>query len=220
MLVSIMVGAVIITYFVADIVNRSKIETITLEHATEITTLTNTNENFTDYFLQGSIKMDAARESREVGNYYFDFALYWYSTAVATKNTTYQHITIDYCIDNCSNAMTSYWMSYEKFGESKPRFSKAQNYTSKAKYIEVLGYYVRFADAGQNITLLRYHASGYLRQIAENLSRGDTVNISALFALLNATMLQYQEQVQLYNTLKEQINEYTFFETDRTKPGS
>ncbi|MEM0466625.1 MAG: hypothetical protein QXL17_00040 [Candidatus Thermoplasmatota archaeon] len=220
MLVSIMIGAIIITYFVADIVNRSTIDTIRIEHATEITTITSTNENFTDFFLQGSIKMDAAREAREVGNYYFDFALYWYSTALVTLNSSSRNETIDNCIENCSNALQNYWNSYTRFGESRPRFVKAQNYTSKAKYLEVLGYYVQFADAGKNITYLRYNASNYLRQIAENLSIGATANVSMLLVLFNETLVLYQEQVQMYNNLKQQINEYTFFETDRTKPGT
>ena len=65
----------IITYFVADIINRSKIETLTTQHIVEIEDINSKNENFTNYYLQGSIKMDSAREVREVGNYYFDFAL-------------------------------------------------------------------------------------------------------------------------------------------------
>ena len=40
MLVAIMVGVFIITYFVADIINRSKIETLTTEHVAKIKTLT------------------------------------------------------------------------------------------------------------------------------------------------------------------------------------
>jgi len=77
MLVAIMVGAVVITYFVADIVSKSKIDTLTIEHIVEIQDVQSKNENFTDNFLQGSIMMDSAREVREVANLNFDFALFW-----------------------------------------------------------------------------------------------------------------------------------------------
>ena len=87
MLVSIMVGAVIITFFAADIVNRSQIDTLTTLHTQQITNLNSRNENFTNYMLQGSIKMDAARETREVGNLNFDFALYWFDLALKNNDT-------------------------------------------------------------------------------------------------------------------------------------
>ena len=62
MLVSIMVGVIIITFFVGDIINRSKIDTLTEQHIIEISDINSRNENFTNYFLQGAVKMDSARE--------------------------------------------------------------------------------------------------------------------------------------------------------------
>ena len=78
MLLAIMVGIIIITYFAADIQHQSTLDTIASQHFTEIQDINSMNENFTDNFLQGSVKMDSAREVREVGNYYFDFALFWF----------------------------------------------------------------------------------------------------------------------------------------------
>ena len=206
MLVSIMVGVIVITYFVADIINRSTIETLKIEHVGEIQDINSRNENFTNYYLQGSITMDSAREIREVGNYHFDFALFWFNNALINISTSFIHR----CIDNCTSAMLNYISSYGKFGESKPYFEKALGYTNKSKYIEALGYYINFSIAGQYITLLRYNASDYLRRAAENLSLGNMDNFSLLMENFNLTEDLYMEGLKDYNDLKNQINDYLF----------
>ena len=211
MLVSIMIGVVIITYFVADIINRSKIETLTLEHVEEIQDINSRNENFTNYYLQGSILMDSAREIREVGNYHFDFALFWFNNALINKSTS----LIYRCIDNCTFAMLNYNSSYAKFGESKPYFENALGYTNNTKYREALGYYINFSIAGQYITLLRYNASDYLRRAAENLSFGNMDNVSLLMENFTLTEDLYAEGLQGYNDLKNQIDGYLFFDPIR-----
>jgi len=211
MLVAIMIGVFIITYFVADIINRSKIETLNIEHVEKIQDINSRNENFTDYYLQGSISMDSAREVREVGKSYFDFALFWYSTALINMSTSF----IQRCIDNCTSAMSNYIYSYEKFVESKPYFEKALSYTDNNKYHEALGYYINFSIAGQKITLLRYNASDYLRRAAENLSFGNMENVSLLMENFTLTGDLYMQGLQDYNGLKNQIDNYIFFDPTR-----
>jgi hypothetical protein len=214
MLVSIMVGVVIITYFVADIINRSQIDTLNIQHSIEIVDINSRNENFTNYYLQGSIKMDSAREVREVGNYYFDFALFWFDNALLnqSKNLTRP------CISNCTDAMDQYLTSHENFGKSKPYFITARNYTNNSRYLEVLGYYIGFANAGQNITMLRYQASDYLRRAAENLSFGHMANVSVLLDYFNMTQESYQGAVQQYENYRGQIDGYLFFSEIREIP--
>jgi hypothetical protein len=214
MLVSIMVGVVIITYFAADIINRSKIDTLNIQHTVEIGDINSRNENFTNYFLQGSIKMDSAREVREVANYYFDFALFWFNNALANQSTN----LTKKCIVNCTKAMAQYLASYENFGNSTPYFEKARNYTNNTRYQEVLGYYIGFAHAGQNITMLRYNASDYLRRAAENLSFGHMGNVTML--LENFTVLEaaYQGAQQQYENYRGQIDGYLFFSEIREIP--
>jgi len=214
MLVAIMIGVFTITYFVADIINRSKIETLNIEHDVEIQDLNSRNENFTNYFLQGSISMDSAREVREVGNYYFDFALFWFNNALINMSTS----LIQRCIDNCTFAMGNYISSYAKFGESKPYFENALGYTEKNRYREALGYYINFSIAGQKITLLRYNASDYLRRAAENLSIGNIENMENFTLLMeNFTLTEdlYMGGLQDYNDLKNQIDDYLFFDPIR-----
>jgi hypothetical protein len=226
MLLAIMIGAILITYFVADIINRSRIETITTEHVVEIEDINSRNENFTDRFLQGSIKMDSARESREVANLYFDFAFFWYTNAVVDADVWFKNKWVNtteellvHCINNCTQAMDKYLLSYKEFGESKPYFEEAKAYTERARYIEVLGYYIGFAKCGQNITLLRYNATKYLKEAAENLSMGNEKNATLLFNLFNDAEQEYTNEVKDYEDRRDQIDEYTFFEEERTKPG-
>ena len=211
MLVSIMVGAIIITFFVADIVNHSKIETLNIEHVAEIRDINSINENFTNYYLQGSITMDSAREIREVANYHFDFALFWYNNALVNTTGTFTQK----CIENCTDAMVTYMTSHQKFADSKPYFEEAKTFTDKARYIEVLGYYISFAQSGENITLLRYNASNYLKRAAENLSLGNMENVTILMGSFNLTELLYTGQLQAYESQKDQIDSYLFFDTIR-----
>jgi hypothetical protein len=207
MLLAIMVGVIIITFFIADISRQTQITELKVEHEVEIQTITNINENFTDNFLQGSITMDSAREIREEGNYHFDFALFWYNTAI--RNTT--NSTINRCIGNCTLAMGKYILSYERFNESSPYFENAMTFTDKEKYLEVLGYYVRFAFQGKNITLLRYNASDYLRRAAENLSIGDLENMSLMMEMFNLTEALYEEALEDFEDIQDQIDGYLFF---------
>ena len=222
MLVAIMVGAVVITYFVADIVGKSKIDTLTIEHIVEIQGVQSKNENFTDNFLQGSIMMDSAREVREVANLNFDFALFWFNNALVNVsvwfNNEWVNMTenlIERCVENCSDAMIKYLASHNKFGESKPYFIESKNFTERERYIEVLGYYVNFSQLGQTISILRYNASKFLKLAAENLTIGETVNVT--FFMQNYSIMEELYLIGLgeYEELKEQIDEYTFFDKIR-----
>lgn len=204
---AIMVGVIIITFFMADIVNQSEIDIITNDFQVEIMDVHSRNENFTNNFLQGSILMDSSREIREVGNYHFDFALFWYNTALL--NMTGEKIPL--CISNCTNAMDNYLSSHESFGKSSPYFHEATLFTDKENYFEVLGYYVSFAESGEYITLLRYNASLYLRQAAENLSQGNMENVSLLMENYSFFEGLYREAVKNYVEKKNQIDGYLFF---------
>jgi len=213
MLLAIMIGTVIITFFVADVMSQEKIETattkLTEEHVAEVQDIQSINENFTNNFLQGSVKMDSARETREVGNYYFDLAArIWY------PENEYQKV-----IDNCNEALTKYYASKQKFIDSKPYFSAAKTFTDNPSYTGVLDYYLDFADIGVNITQLRYETTEYLLYAVQNLSLGTTETLENATQLLeNFTILEsyYSEMNQEYNEAKDLIDGYMFFEEDRT----
>lgn len=209
MFIAIMIGVVIITYFIADINRKSEIELLSIEHTTEITDITSRHQNFTDNFLQGSLILDRAREQREISNYYFDFALFWYNTGLQQQNNT----NLDYCIENCTVAMEKYIISHDSFKQSKPYFQTALTFTNDSRYIEILGFYQQFSDSGMTITLLRYNASKYLKSMAENITLGN--NITEIFELFNETMLLYDVALGGYLDFRNQIDLYLFFDPIR-----
>ena len=222
MLVAIMVGVIVVTYFVADIIRRTEIETLTTEHIMEIEDINSKYENFTDYFLQGTIKMDGGREIREEANLYFDFALFWYNNALVNANVWYNNVwingtneTVQDCIENCTLAMDDYLASHEKFNESKPFFITAMTFTERAKYVEVLGYYVSFAKLGKDITMLRYNSTKYLKFAAENISIGDFENATLLMGNFTIIEEMYQQMLADYEDQQGQIDEYLFFDEIR-----
>lgn len=201
MLLAIMIGAIIITYFVADIINRSKIETLTTKHTEEIETIEVRNINFTNHFIQSSVLLDTAREDRSYGDYHFDLARVFYAGGV------YQKV-----IDNCTSAMENYLNSKDNFEISSGYFNETKSYTSYDKYLEILDLYVGLTKSGAKLSMLRYNASKYLKYLAENLSVGvEPVNISELLELFNETMEQYTQELVIYNGYKEAIDEYQFF---------
>ena len=114
--------------------------------------------------------------------------------------------------------MTQYLTSYEKFGKSKPLFENATRFTNKSRYLEALGYYISFAQAGQNITMLRYNASLYLKQAAENLSFGYMDNVTALLQNFTDIETAYEGEAQQYNDYRGQIDGYLFFSEIREIP--
>lgn len=214
MLLSIMVGAILITFFAADIVKQSQFDIERKQYAQEISDVTteknifeNRSRNFTDHFFKSLGSLDLSREDRSQANSYFDFAAsIWYPAR------EYQKV-----IDNCTLAMQSYLDAYDNFLDTKTFFNDTKAYTDEAKYITILDIYIGLSDAGANISLLRYDSCKYLIYIAENLSLYADANITDLENLFNETEALYFEALGLYNDLIDEIEyEYSrFFNPDR-----
>lgn len=220
MLLSIMIGAVIITYFIGDIMYQSDIRSLTTEHTAEIETITGKNINFTNNFLKSSVLLDAAREDRAFGNYHFDLAFLWYTSALVEKNVTAMELHKTRTIDNCTEAMPNYINSHYNFLEAKKSFTDTKTYTTYDKYLEVLDLYVGLTDSGAKLTLLRYNASQYLKILAENLTFiGGNVtylgNMSEFLLLFNQTMGMYGGELAIFEEFQEEIDEYEFFDEIR-----
>ena len=216
MLLSIMIGAITITYFIADIVNRSKIETLT----TEITNVKEKGENFTSYFLKSSVVLDQAREDRAFGNYHFDFAFVWYSSALAEKNNSTMELYKMRGIDNCTNAMPNYINSHDNFEDAGIYFRETKNYTDYEKYLTILNLYINLTASGSRLSILRYNATKYLMYLTENLTFVDNNvtylgNVSDLLLLFNMTIDSYNEELEEYEGYQDEIDEYEFFDEIR-----
>lgn len=221
MLLSIMIGAIIITYFAADLIGKGKLEDLTSQYEGEITSVKSESENFTSSFIKSTVILDQAREDRAFGNYHFDLGLIWYQSALAEKNITYFKLYKVRGIDNCTNAMPNYYYSHLNFEDSKEYFNKTIAFASE-NYLEVLNLYVKLTASGSKLTTLRYDASRYLLYLIENLTF-DPINnevtylenVTELMVLFQGVMAAYQGELENYEEIQDEIDDYEFFEEIR-----
>jgi len=213
MAIAIMVGIVVITYFVADIVHRSQIQELNTEHTQQIANIEENNINFTSSFLESSVLLDSAREDRAFGNYHFDIGRLFYTSALSETNATvimnYRNISID----NCSLAMPKYLTSHQNFNKASVFFNTSKQFTVYDNYIKLLNLYVNLTQSGEKLTMLRYNASHYLMMLAENITisnNGSVVleNVSELENLFNETMAMYGMELENYEEVQDEIDEY------------
>ena len=222
MLLAIMIGTIIITYFIGDIISLSRIESLTAEHNVEISTLKGKSENFTSRFLKSSGILDQAREDRAFGNYHFDLGLLWYQSALSEKNSTVMELYKSRGIDNCTNAMPNYLYSYYNFLEAKDYFNETKSFTNYEIYITLLDLYIDLTDAGSRLTMLRYNASKFLMYLTENLTFNTETNnvtyltnITNLLMVFDLTMAAYGIVEEEFEGYQDEIDEYEFFDEVR-----
>ena len=222
MLLAIMVGIILITFFVADIINRSKIETLTTEHKAEITDITSKSENFTSYFLKSSVLLDQARGDLAFGNYHFDLAFLWYNSALAEKDNSTMQLYKTRGIDNCTSALPNYIYSDYNYKDAKSYFNKTKLFTTYNLYLDILNLYICLTDSGSNLSILRYNATLSLMYLLENLTfdqlTGGVVymeNVTDLLMSFNSAVGGYNNELEQYNEYQGAIDEYEFFEEER-----
>jgi len=222
MLLSIMIGAIIITYFVADVVSRTSWEVKEEGYKIEIKDIKDKSENFTSLFLKSNILLDQAREDRAFGNYHFDLGFLWYNSALNERNSTLMDIYKFRGIENCTFAMPYYLSSNEDFLEAKYYFNETKDYTSIDKYITMLNLYVNLTASGSNLTNLRYAACQYLIYLLENLTFNFETNnvvylenVTVILDLFDQIIISYNFEMGQYEEIQDEIDEYEFFEENR-----
>jgi hypothetical protein len=218
-----MLGFIVITYFVADVVHKTQIEQLTLEYNTEIETIEEKNIYFTTSFLESSVLLDSAREDRAFGNYHFDLAQLFFTSALSENNETKMYEYKDNCIDNCTKALPKYKLANENFKLSKTFYNNTKKFTNYEGYLTLLGLYVNLTSSGARLTLLRYNATKYLLMIAENITYSNGAfldNVEELLNLFNETMESYAAEQSNYEEIQQQIDEYDIegFTTIREPP--
>jgi len=219
MLLSIMIGVIIITYFFADIKARSEEEE---KYNIEIGNIQQKNFNFTSYFIKSSVILDKARENRAFGNYHFDLGLIWYQSALSAKNSSIMDLYKFRGIDNCTNGMPYFYNSHLNFKEANKFFLETKLLTNNIKYIEILNIYENLTNSGSNLTMLRYQADQYLKYLLENLTFNEEANnvtyltnVTELLELFDGAIKDYEEEKKEYEEHKDEIDEYEFFDEQR-----
>ena len=209
---SVMIGFIVITYFVADIVHRSQIQALNTEHTLEIETIEENNINFTSGFLESSVLLDSAREDRAFGNYHFDIAHLFYTSALSERNQSVMNDYKNLSIYNSTQAMPMYLSSHYNFLEASDFFETTKGFTVYGNYLQLLNLYVNLTQSGARLTMLRYNASLYLKMLTENITyvngSGALENVTELLLLFNETMAMYGGELGGYEELLEEIDEY------------
>jgi len=210
MLLSIMIGVIIITYFYADIQNRMKTEELISEHTAEIKTIKSKNINFTNGFIHSLGLLDLAREYRADGNYNFDLAMIWYSSALSELNSTRLEECKTRVLNNCDNAIVNYTYSCNNFIEARNRFELTKGLVNYKVYVSILDLYVNLTESGSKLVTLRINASNYLKNIVENItivnnSVSYMSNVTSLLDLFNSTIAEYFEEENIYSGIEDQI---------------
>ena len=225
MMFSIMLGFVIITYFVADIMHTSQLDQLTSEHTTEIETIEENNIFFTTSFLESSVLLDSAREDRAFGNYHFDLARLFYISALSENNVTIMEDYKSNCISNCSEALPKYYNAHLNFELAASFFNSTKQYTDYDSYLELLSLYINLSSSGSKLTLLRYNATTYLTMLSENITFIDNAvvfeqNVTELLEMFNVTMAACGAAAAEYEEIQDLIDEYNIegFSTIREPP--
>lgn len=212
MLLTIMIGFITITYFIADVVNQSKIDDLTTAHFTEMESIEKMNINFTNNFLESSVLLDTAREYRAFGNYHFDLASLFFTSALSERNISIMESYKNITIDNCTKAMPKYNISGLNFKTASSFFDNTKKYTEYGGYLKLLDLYINLTESGAKLTMLRYNASKYLKYLTENITviNGSAAldNVSDLMDLFNETMGMYGSELITYEGYEEEIDEY------------
>ena len=212
MLLAIMIGFITVTYFIADIVNQSKMDNLTTSHITEMESIEKMNINFTNNFLESSVLLDTAREYRAFGNYHFDLASLFFTSALSERNISIMESYKNITIDNCTKAMPKYNISCLNFKTASSFFDNTKKYTEYGSYLKLLDLYINLTESGARLTMLRYNASKYLKHLTENITviNGSAAldNVSDLMDLFNGTMGMYGSELDIYEGYEEEIDEY------------
>lgn len=222
MLFAIMIGAIIITYFAADIVKQSKIENLEGQIASkdaqiqskekEIIEEKNRSIDFTNSFLVGMNELDRAREDRSNGYLHFDSARLFFSLALSEENDSKFDSYKNKVMNNCSKAMPEYVVSRNNFLNAGFWFNSSKNFTEHNSLLKLLNSYINLSDSGAELAMLLYDASDYLYRLAFNLSIKDGNisyhgNFTELWTLYNETVDVIEDSEDQYQKERDSIQE-------------
>lgn len=211
----------LITYFVSNTIHNSEIEKINKLHLTEIESIEEKNNKFNNIFLESLTLEDSATRDRLMGNYYFDLALFQYNLTLneidEKKMNDYKNMTKS----NCNIAIETYYISSQNYMSSSIFFKNSIKYTENINYINLIELYINSTKSGEKLSMYRYNASILLKQLTENITyidgSVDQGNVTILLNQFYQNISNYDEELQIYETIQEDIEEFDIlgFNTDR-----
>jgi len=213
MMLSIMIGVIIITYFIADIMRNNQITEIEEKHIQEIEEIETKNINFTSKYLDSVVSNEKAKDYLANGKINFGVSKGFYGIILDENNETNFMNFRFYILDNCSGALSNFEKSYKNFLDSIKNFNESIEYSDYNLYIKLCRLYLNLSISGYELAYLSYNLSKYLMYLTENLSflDGNIVydeNFTALENLYNQTMQDYLEKELEYELRKDIIEIY------------
>jgi len=222
MLLAIMIGIVIITAFIGDIIKRSDIDRIEKNFTQEKEDIIFKNENYTNNFMKSTVILFQAVDDRGDGNNKYYSAYDDYQKITVEKNIISFESDKTKIIDNCEKAMNEYSKAYNNFQLSIKYFNYTKTCTDYYKYLEALDLFINLSESGSTFSILRYNASSYLKYLTENLilnTENGTIsydeNVTEILELFNETILLIEQESEKYEDIKDELDEYEFFDEIR-----
>jgi hypothetical protein len=218
MLLSIMIGVIIITYFIADIVARTSTEEkLSLIYEGEKKEIEEKNLNFTSAFLDSLLALDLANDFKSKADVKYQISKSFYKSALDVDSFSDLENFKEIIIDNCTDAMQEYYYSSLNFNNSIVIFTVTKNYTTYDIYHSLLDLYINLSKSGYKLSLIKYNASKYLIDIAENLTlKGKEIDISMdlgyLMDLFNSTEYLMELESEIFESIRILISEYDLIE--------
>jgi len=216
MLLSIMIGVILITYFIADIMRQSQIESLEEKHTEEIETIEKKNINFTGHLLDSLISLNLAKDFRMGGEINYQTAYTFYNIILSETNESRFNSYKTYILEYCDEAMSDLWNSYLNFNDSVGKFNDSRQYTTYDVYIGLIDLNIEFAESGARLARLRYNSSSYLINLTNLLTFEEnkvnfSQNVSILLEQFNETLGLYDIEWGIYMDLREQIDLYELY---------
>jgi len=213
MLVAIMAGVVIITFFIADIQARNQVtEELTVEYNTRILYIEKQNINFSSAFLDALGGFDLAREFKADGDVQYSVARSFFSVSLFASNVTLFEYYINITIANCMKSFDNFKYSGLNFNDSIGNFNLTKIHTNYDVYLNLTDLYVNISESGYKLSRLKQNASEYLLKIAENLTFENLSSFPPYIEefLSELERLEYEiiQEEEIYDWLRYLIDEY------------
>jgi len=209
MLLSVMIGVIVITFFVADILKNSELEQQAEEYEVEIEDIQTRNLNLLSNILSSIGDLIRSNNYRTEGNYHFDLATIWYSTALSETNLTEMENYKSLIYSACEDAAFNYNLSNVNYEVANIKFQSVLSQSTEEFY-DLISLYVNLTAKGSELAGLRVDSSKYLRYLAENMTiKNNSVtfatNMTDIQEFFNNTEGLIQDLEILYNELEEEI---------------
>ena len=214
-LITLIITFSLLTYFVSNNIHNSEIEKLNKLHSNEIESIEEKNNKFNNVFLESLTLEDLSTRDRLLGNYYFDLALFLYNETLEEIDEIKMNELKNKTDVNCDDAIISFYISSQNYNSSTLFFNNSKKYTDNINYIKLIDLYIDLTKSGEKLSMFRYNASILLKQLTENITyidgSADQGNVTIILNLFYQNISNYNEELEIYDTIQDDIEEFDIF---------